>query len=179
MQFDAYTRQAMLSPSTNIRVRRGRTSDAGVLADVFSDAWHYTYRGIIPDSHLNLMVARRGPQWWRHAVRSRPGLATLEVDDAVVGYAMYGTSSEKGSRRGELFEIYIEPNHQGLGFGEHLFESCRHRLDLRNLRGLITWALEDNHRAIDFYWRRGGRPFAEALDTVGGRQLRKIGFSWP
>ncbi len=169
----------MLSSSANIRVRRGRTSDAGALADVFSDAWHTTYRGIIPASHLDLMVARRGPQWWRHAVRARPGLATLEVNDEVVGYAMYGASHVKGSRRGELFEIYVEPSYQGLGFGEHLFESCRHRLDLRNLRGLITWALEDNRRAMDFYWRRGGRPFAEVQDLVGGRRLKKIGFSWP
>lgn len=169
----------MLSPSTNVRVRRGRTSDAGALADVFSDAWHTTYRGIIPDTHLDLMVARRGPQWWRHAVRARPGLATLEVDRDVVGYSMYGASRVEGSRRGELFEIYVEPSYQGLGFGEYLFESCRHRLDLRNLRGLITWALEDNHHAIDFYWRRGGRPFAEVHDVVGGRRLKKIGFSWP
>lgn len=168
----------MLVPSTNVRVRRGRPSDAGALADVFSDAWHHTYRGIIPDSHLDLMITRRNATWWRRAVRARRGFATLEANDTVVGYAIYGESRDRLNKRGELFEIYIRPDHQGLGFGEFLFESCRHRLDLRNYQGLVAWALADNHRAMDFYWRRGGRPFAEASDLVGGRKLTKVGFSW-
>lgn len=168
----------MLSSSVNACVRKGRTSDAEVLATVFSDAWLQTYRGIIPISHLELMIDRRGPAWWRRAARARNSLTTLEVDNAVVGYATYGPTRVRGCSRGEIYEIYIIPSHQGLGFGEYLFESCRHRLDERNFRGLTAWALSANERATDFYWRRGGRPFAEVQDVVGGCCLTKIGFSW-
>ena len=169
----------MLSSSTNAHVRRGRFSDAENLADIFPRAWRHTYCGIIPNSHLQLMADRRGTDWWRRAIRSQRGLAMLEVNDSVVGYALYGSTHIENRVRGEIFELYIEPDHQGLGFGELLFEFCRHRLDLRSLRGLIIWALAGNERAIDFYWRRGGRPFAEVCDVVGGRRLQKIGFSWP
>ncbi|MCH9764594.1 MAG: GNAT family N-acetyltransferase [Alphaproteobacteria bacterium] len=168
----------MLSSTVNARVRKGRISDAEVLAQVFSDAWRQTYRGIIPGTHLELMIDHRDTAWWRRAVHARHGLATLEVNDTVVGYATFGASRMRGCKRGELFELYILPSHQGLGFGEYLFESCRHRLDKRNYRGLVTWALTANQRATDFYWRRGGRPFAEVRDSVGGQRLQKIGFSW-
>ena len=112
-------------------------------------------------------------------MRAKRGLTTLIVCDAVVGYAIYGSAARtKGKRPGEIFELYVDPDHQGLGFGELLFESCRHRLDLRDHSGLITWALEENHRALDFYWRRGGRPFRQTWETIAGRKISKIGFSW-
>ena len=65
-----------------------------------------------------------------------------------------------------------------LGFGEHLFEACRHQLDQRKLKGLIVWALFENTPAIDFYWRRGGRPVAEAREKFGKAELNKIAFVW-
>ena len=36
----------------------------------------------------------------------------------------------------------------------------------------------ENTPAIEFYWRRGGRPFAQTYDRMGGARLEKIGFSW-
>lgn len=169
----------MLSPSVSVSVRRGRQSDAEVLAGVFSNAWHLTYRGIIPDPYLKYMADQRGPQWWRRAVRNSGGLVTLVVCDKVVGYATFGAARDQSDNRGEIFELYVDPDYQGLGFGEYLFESCRHRLDLRSRRGLVVWALEDNTPAMDFYWHRGGRPFGESCETIAGRQLTKVGFSWP
>lgn len=169
----------MLSSSTNANVRRGRPSDAEGLANVFREAWSHTYRGILPETHIEFMIERRSAAWWRRAIRAPRGFTTLEVSEDVVGYAIYGTRRSDGWRRGEIFELYIAPDYQGLGFGELLFESCRHRLDLRKYRGLVAWALAENERAIDFYWRRGGRPFTETTETFDKKSIRKIGFSWP
>ena len=72
----------------------------------------------------------------------------------------------------------MTPTHQGLGFGERLFEACRHHLDTRQMCGLLVWALADNEIATDFYWRRGGRPIGQAYERFGGRKLRKIAFAW-
>ena len=70
------------------------------------------------------------------------------------------------------------PLHQGVGLGEHLFEGCRHMLEMRGHAGLIVWSLADNHGALDFYWRRGGRPLAETTELIGGAKLKKIAFEW-
>ena len=58
-----------------------------------------------------------------------------------------------GRTRARSSSSYLDPVHQGLGLGEHLFEGCRHALDMRKLNGLIIWALLDNTQACDFYWR--------------------------
>ena len=41
---------------------------------------------------------------------------------------------------------------------------------------LIVWSLADNQGALDFYWRRGGRPVAETVELIGGAKLKKIAF---
>ena len=42
----------------------------------------------------------------------------------------------------------------------------------------IVWALLDNPAACDFYWRRGGRPVANAFTRIGGERLEKVAFAW-
>lgn len=124
------------------------------------------------------MIRRRGPEWWRSAVRAGDTVLIVEWQGDVVGYATLGTSRTKGPYQGEIYEIYMAPTHQGLGFGEHLFEAARAGLDSRGLNGLLVWALSQNSGATDFYWRRGGRPVAKMVEQIGGAKLEKIAFAW-
>jgi len=168
----------MLGFSANIRVRRGKPSDAKALALVFRQSWELAYRGIIPHLHLESIIRRRNREWWRSAIRSGDTLLVLEVAGDVAGYATCGMARVVGRQQGEIYEIYLAPLYQGLGFGEHLFEACRATLDQRRLDGLIVWALADNDAAIAFYWRRGGRPVAKRFDRIGGARLPKLAFTW-
>ncbi len=169
----------MLESRASVKVRSGRLGDAKAIAGVFKEAWLQAYRGIIPHAHLDAMIARRGPTWWRSVVRAGDALLIVEWDNQVVGYATLGTSRTKGHHQGEIYEIYMLPAYQGLGFGEHLFEAARADLDHRGLKGLIVWALRDNQAAMQFYWQRGGRPFSQAEECLGGAWLPKVAFGWP
>lgn len=153
-------------------------ADAADLVRVFNDAWKLAYSGIIPEPHLTTMIDRRGEEWWRKAIRSRERLLVLEVCGELAGYATCGPARSRGRFEGEIYEIYLDPAHQGLGFGAHLFEAARHALDMEQLNGLIIWALSENRGAADFYIRRGGRPVARVLDRIGGKKLEKIAYSW-
>jgi len=102
----------------------------------------------------------------------------LEYDQNMIGYATCGTARSQGRHKGEIYEIYLLPDFQGLGFGEHLFEACRYRLDERRLKGLIVWALAENTSAISFYWQRGGRPIRAIYERIGSERLEKIAFAW-
>lgn len=171
----------MLGSSSHIVVRRGKPTDAKVLSEIFRDSWRNSYRGIIPHQHLENMIGRRGPKWWSSAVRSRESLLVLSLSREVVGYATLGLSRTRGrigKAEGEIYEIYLAPSHQGIGLGEHLFEGCRHTLEMRGHSGLIVWALSDNEGGLNFYWRRGGRPIAETTELIGGAKLNKIAFEW-
>jgi ribosomal protein S18 acetylase RimI-like enzyme len=102
----------------------------------------------------------------------------LEMAGTVAGYATIGSARQRFPYQGEIYELYLDPIYQGLGLGEHLFEACRHALDMRKLNGLIVWALLDNTAACDFYWRRGGRPITNAYTRIGGERLEKVAFAW-
>jgi ribosomal protein S18 acetylase RimI-like enzyme len=168
----------MLSASAHCEIRRGNLTDAPGLSAVFRETWGQTYLGIIPHLHLDSMIRRRTPDWWTTTIKSGSGVLVLEVLGDVVGYATLGAARVRGIYEGEIYELYVKPTHQGVGFGERLFEACRHHLDTRQLCGLIVWALADNTAAGDFYWQRGGRPVGQSYERFGGRKLKKIAFAW-
>lgn len=170
--------QVMLGSSDHVRVRRGRPADAKALAQIFRESWQQAYSGIIPHLHLETIIRRRGTEWWSSAIKSGDNVMVVEVDGTVAGYATCGAARGRTSAAGEIYEIYLSPLYQGLGFGEQLFEGCRATLDERRLKGLVVWVLTQNTPAIGFYWRRGGRPVAKAFDRIGGAKLEKIAFTW-
>lgn len=168
----------MLSFRSDVRVRRARLSDAASLSEVHRRSWLAAYRGMIPHAQLMTLVDRRTSSWWRNAVRARDTLLVLEVGDAVAGYATCGPSRTNRRFEGEIYELYLDPGYQGLGFGEYLFEACRSALDERCLRGLIVWVLAENDIAASFYFARGGRAIAETVEHLGGIEIGKRAYTW-
>jgi ribosomal protein S18 acetylase RimI-like enzyme len=169
----------MLGSSSELKIRKPRPADAGALSEIFSTSWQQAYRGIIPGLYLDNMIRRRGIDWWRGAVRGGDDLLLLDVAGQTAGYATLGAARTRGPYAGEIYELYLTPTYQGLGFGEVLFEACRAKLDQRRMKGLIVWVLAENTKASDFYWRRGGRPVAKSVERIGPSKLEKIAFAWP
>lgn len=168
----------MLGSRSDILVRRATSADADAVADTYRLSWQQAYLSIIPAPHLGNMIRRRGSGWWAHAIRSGDNLFVVESTNRVVGYGTCGYSRSSGTQQGEIYELYVQPDYQGVGLGEFLFEACRYSLDQRRLRGLIVWTLAQNTAASDFYWRRGGRPIKQRYDVIGGKQLEKLAFAW-
>ena len=169
----------MLGWQTDVLVRPAKIADAATLATIFAETWRGAYAGLVPHEQLEGIIRRRDRAWWATAIRGGEGpLVALHLGK-IAGYATYGAARTTGRYHGEIYELYIAPQHQGMGLGEHLFEACRARLDSRGLSGLVVWALADNTTAQDFYWRRGGRPFKSIKEPFGGSHLSKVGFGWP
>jgi GNAT superfamily N-acetyltransferase len=168
----------MLGSGSKVRVRSGKAADSKALAKIFRESWLLAYRGIIPHLHLDSMIRQRTPEWWRETLKSGDSALVIELAGTVAGYATLGSARQRGQYQGEIYELYLDPVHQGLGLGELLFEGCRHTLDVKKLNGLIIWALLANTPACDFYWRRGGRPIASTFTRIGGARLEKVAFAW-
>lgn len=125
------------------------------------------------------MVTRRGPVWWRAAIRSGAAIHVLEADDGIRGYVSFGRNRSRVSNHdGEIFELYLDPVFQGLGFGRRLFLSARRELRRRGLSGLIVWCLAENERACGFYEHLGGVVTSQAREFFGPRHLQRVAFTW-
>jgi len=138
--------------TTLLEIRRAKMSDAPDVAETHDEAWRSAYRGIIPGAELEKLVNRRGPDWWDSAIRKGSRITLLQFGDRVAGYANYGRNRARSLfYDGEIYELYLRPEFQGLGFGRRLFSAARKDLVQSGLKSLVVWALSDNEPAMEFY----------------------------
>jgi ribosomal protein S18 acetylase RimI-like enzyme len=162
-----------------IEIRRARNSDAAAVAETHDEAWRAAYQGIIPGVELDKLIGRRGPEWWDSAIRKGSRISVLAFGDKVAGYANYGRNRARSLYYdGEIYELYLRPEYQGLGFGRRLFTSARRDLAQSGMKSLVIWALSDNDPAVEFYRALGGRAVARSSERFGGRTLDKVAFAW-
>ncbi len=164
---------------TVVTIRGARASDAQEIADVHDASWRDAYRGVIPGRELEKMIARRGPRWWHSAIVDGSRLSVLEYDESIVGYASYGRNRVPSlPYRGEIFELYLAPEFQGVGFGRRLFDAARRDLANHGYGTTLTWALADNERAIGFYTHLGGRVVRRAEERFGSEPRGRVAFGF-
>ncbi|MEM6711584.1 MAG: GNAT family N-acetyltransferase [Pseudomonadota bacterium] len=176
-----------------ITVRLADPTDAPAVAGVHDRAWRSTYRGIIPGVALERMIERRGERWWRRLIKVQRSVLVLEVFGKIAGYVTLGRNRSSALRvRGEIYELYIDPTYQGLGFGRRLFRAARAQLKTAGCGHFVVWVLEANDAAVAFYRAMGGEPVAHGLERFGGSptldgetvvegrvgQQRKLAFVW-
>src|SRR6202041_1909632 len=153
-----------------IEIRRAKPYDAEAVADAHDEAWRPAYQGIIPGAELERLINRRGPAWWESAIRKGSRIALLQFGDTLAGYANYGRNRARSLfYDGEIYELYLRPEFQGLGFGRRLFSSARRDLLQSGLKSLVVWALADNDPAVEFYRALGGRAVARSSERFGTR----------
>lgn len=162
-----------------IETRRARPEDAADVAAIHDAAWRGAYRGLIPGADLEKMISRRGPRWWQSALGRGSRVLVLTFGDDVAGYANFGRNRARSLPfEGEIYELYLKPEYQGLGFGRRLFRDARKELANAGFEGLAIWALADNDPAVGFYRALGGQAVARSSETFGGRTLEKVAFGW-
>jgi ribosomal protein S18 acetylase RimI-like enzyme len=162
-----------------VDIRKAEPRDAEAIAEVHHDAWRNAYAGIIPHRALTAMINRRGSQWWANAIRRAATVLVIEVGGKVAGYATLGRNRARElTQEGEIYELYLKPECQGIGLGSRLFAAARERLAGNGMRGLVVWALEENANALSFYAGAGGRDIAEGVEVFDQKALRKVAFIW-
>jgi ribosomal protein S18 acetylase RimI-like enzyme len=162
-----------------IEIRRAKPADAHSLASAHDESWRAAYRGIIPGPELEKLINRRGPAWWDGAIRKGSRISILVFGDHVAGYANYGRNRAQSlPYQGEIYELYLRPEFQGLGFGRRLFSSARRDLAQSGMKSLVLWALSENEAAVEFYRTLGGRAVARSSEKFGDKTLDKVAYAW-
>ncbi len=157
-----------------IGIRRAMAADAVEIAAVHDAAWRLAYAGLLPGRELSRMIARRGPAWWRKALDRHTVVIVLEVAGAVRGYATVGPNRKRTLPfAGEIYEIYVAPEFQGLGFGRTLFAAARAELRRFGLASFSVRVLSENFAGRAFFLRLGGSPI-EVDDEPIGDETRMV-----
>lgn len=163
-----------------IGVRKAESSDVEGITAVHDSSWRNAYEGLIPSQELARMIARRGPRWWNRAIRRGTAILVLEVGGTIAGYATFGPNRARDlAQKGEVYELYLLPEYQGVGLGTRLFLAARRELARLGFDSTVVWALADNDPACRFYRNAGGRRVARSTEQFGRTVLGKIAFAWP
>jgi ribosomal protein S18 acetylase RimI-like enzyme len=141
-------------------IRPSTEADIDEIAALSVRTWQAGYAGIVPADHL----ASLDPVARAQNLRTRPktpGSQTLvaEDDGNLVGFVTFGPYREDDGEidraAGELYAIYVSPDHWGQGTGRRLLSMARGRLKADGYPDMRLWVLAENTNARRFYERMG------------------------
>ena len=160
-------------------VRPAVIDDAGQITEAHVQGWQVAYRGIMPDSYLdglsNDMADRRARWRVQIAVPANPGVhnTVVERDGTVVGWASAAPSRDDDATEetGEIWGIYVHPDHWRTGAGGALMRAALEHLAAEGYTEATLWVFEENRGARGFYERYGWRPDGAThfFERGGGR----------
>src|SRR5438270_8041112 len=163
-------------------VRVATPDDADSIERVRTDTWRHTYRGLMPDAVLDRLGyngARRREMMKRTPADSFTLVA--EHDDAIVGFASGGPSRDPDARYpGEVYAVYVLPDHHGHGHGSALMRASAGELAARGWRAMIVWVLRENAPSRLFYERMGGRHLAgrDEVRDIENATVTEAAYAW-
>lgn len=153
-------------------VRWATVDDATDLADVHVASWQRAYAGIFPESYLSDLDRRARAGWWRRHIDGGADVL-VSGSDLAVGFCSFGSSDDESW--GEIFAIYVHPEHWDEGHGHALLVAGEAALVERGHERALLWVLEGNDRGRRFYERQGwalGKPIR--VEAIGGVQVTEL-----
>lgn len=165
-------------------LRNATADDAEEIARLHLRTSLTAYAPIFGEGYSGGDVTERIENWRRMLVQD-PSLAwqapektfvAVDEDGRIAGFCAVGASrDEDASSDGEVYMLYVAPEHWGSDAGWRLFESGVGYLESRGFPELVLWVLVDNSRARAFYERAGWRPDGKlkpSFSKAGFSQMR-------
>jgi ribosomal protein S18 acetylase RimI-like enzyme len=171
----------MSEHAPRIKIREATPDDAAGVARVHVISSRATYLGLLPEVTLSEMTYRKRTVNWSKTLEDRSGgefVFVAERGGEVVGFASGGP--ERGGDAdfdGELYAVYLLPEHQRRGAGRRLVLAVAERLARLGFRSLMLWVLADNP-ACRFYEALGGARIRATEIEGDGRALTKVAYGW-
>ena len=139
----------------SIAIRRARASDAQAIARVHVQAWHESYRGLVPDWAIDSRtVEERRTQWSAWLTNEDWSTHVAESNGVVEGFACaYPDASESGYDA-YLNTLYVLQSSQRRGIARALLREVVADLVANGCKAMWWLTLKDNP-ACEFYTRIG------------------------
>jgi ribosomal protein S18 acetylase RimI-like enzyme len=161
-------------------VRQATVLDVAAIGRIEVETWRETYPGVLPDKLLiGLSPRQRARSWTAYVARSPADILVATAErGAVVGFGNCG--AQRGAvpgLAGEIFTLYVAPEHQGRGIGRQLLMGLFRRLVRSDLPSAVVWVLAQNPSRF-FYERTGGSLVARRNIDVGGARVDAVAYAW-
>lgn len=161
-------------------MRPATAADADAIGRIHAETWRAAYSGVLPDSAFD--VAARQAAWRQAFTRTWPPTSAVfvaELGGTIVGFAGVGASREEEGV-GELYTIYVDPDHWGTGAGRRLIARAEDSLRASGFAEAMLWVLEGNARAERFYraagWEHDG---GHKVDDLQGAEVTELRYRKP
>jgi len=162
---------------TDLFVRPALPDDLPAVALVRALTWQAAYAGMVDDAELRTLTDPDVVAAWaaRAATKTDTTYTVADLAGEVVGFAAYGAERSDDPRpwRGELYALYVLPDHWRSGAGSALMHAALDALAENGFDHVTLLVLAGNERAIAFYRRHGFHETGEVLrDHRGLDDLR-------
>jgi len=164
-----------------LSIRTARASDVRAIAHVDVETWRSTYPGMLPDDLLTALDERQRARQWSRFIQHRPDDVVLADDewDRIQGFGSCGVQRETQlPYAGEIFTLYVGPDHQGRGIGRQLLLALFQRMLAEGQSSAMLWVLAANPSRY-FYERLGGRRIADRQLDMGRFGVPAVAYGWP
>lgn len=175
------TRVQPLAPPMQVSVRHARASDAASIARIQVATWRTSYRGIVPQTYLDQLDEAKRAAKWSRILRERDSRTLVaETMAGIVGFVSIGAARDwSGPETGEVWALYVSPEHQRRGVGARLFRAGVDALRAEGRQGLMLWTLEKNAPTRAFYEKQGGVAGATKTVELSGIPVEEVAYVWP
>jgi ribosomal protein S18 acetylase RimI-like enzyme len=127
------------------------------------------------------MTAKGQAARWRAAIAGRGRESVLVAErrqHAIVGMTSFGPARDRAlGLDGEIYTLYVDPDHFGLGAGRALLRAAFVNLRQQGFTSCVIWAHSKNNARF-FYEKMGGRPIAERIARMMGDAVPETAFGW-
>ncbi|CAN7183655.1 N-acetyltransferase family protein [Polaromonas sp. LjRoot131] len=140
-------------------VRPATPRDAKTIAEIHVATWQVAYKDLMPEDYLAKITVEKRQAYWREAIEfSEPQLLVATEGDQVVGFVGFDRSRDAGTKStvGEIWALYVLPEHWGKGAGLALWDGAREGLKEEGCTQVTLWVLLRNERALRFYEQAAG-----------------------
>ena len=159
-------------------VRPAVVADASHVAAVHAASSQAAYEAVVPEDHPQLPLDKR-KAFWRDAIEySEPQVRVALDGREVIGFVGFDRSRDPKSKNttGEIWAIYVLPNHWDKGAGLALWDAAREGLIEEGCTEVTMWIPLCNDRALRFAELAGFKREINTAKTalVGGVKLEEI-----
>lgn len=148
--------------------------DAKAIAEIHAAAARAAYKGIVPDDQLDALAPSTREAKWRQAIEfAEPQVQVAVQGDEVVGFVGFDRSRDPKtpSTTGEIWALYVKPEHWGKGVGVALWDAARDGLEEEGCTLVTIWVPLRNERALRFFELAG---FKREMKTAKTTSLGNV-----
>ena len=158
--------------------------DAKAIAEIHAAAARAAYKGLVPDDQLDALAPSTREAKWRQAIEfAEPQVHVAVQGDEVVGFVGFDRSRDPKtpSTTGEIWALYVKPEHWGKGVGVALWDAAREGLEEEGCTLVTIWVPLRNERALRFHELAGFKREMKTARTVplGSVRIEEIRLARP